>query len=234
MSTPVAFAALFAGVVLWWLLARHLTTKPWEHAGDTLVAGPAQELPVPAAKVGLCVFLAVVTALFGLFIAAYFIRMGYAHGHGAKQAIKMNDWRAVREPPILWLNTLLLIAASMIMQAARNSLAALRAERAKLLLIAGGVLTVLFLAGQLTAWQQLSNSGYAMAGNPAAAFFYLLTAVHGLHLLGGLVVWAKTLVRWWRPNVEVIDVSLSVELSSVYWHYLLLVWLVLFALLLYT
>jgi cytochrome c oxidase subunit 3 len=70
--------------------------------------------------------------------------------------------------------------------------------------------------------------------NPAVAFFYVLTAVHGLHLVGGLAVWARTLARSLRKDVELIDVRLSVELTSVYWHYLLLVWLGLFAILLST
>jgi cytochrome c oxidase subunit III len=73
-----------------------------------------------------------------------------------------------------------------------------------------------------------------VAGNPATAFFYLFTGVHGLHLLGGLVVWARTVARMTRSDVELIDVRLSVELCTVYWHYLLLVWLVLFAVLLST
>jgi cytochrome c oxidase subunit III len=69
--------------------------------------------------------------------------------------------------------------------------------------------------------------------NPAVAFFYVLTAVHGLHLLGGLLVWGRTLSRVWQ-GVELIELRLSVALCSVYWHYLLIVWLVLFTLLLYT
>ena len=70
--------------------------------------------------------------------------------------------------------------------------------------------------------------------NPALAFFYLLTAVHGLHLLGGLYVWGRTLVRMRRKDVEAIDVQLSVELCSVYWHFLLFVWLGVFAVMLST
>jgi len=70
--------------------------------------------------------------------------------------------------------------------------------------------------------------------NPAVAFFYLLTAVHGLHLLGGLYVWGRTVARMRGKDVEVIDVRLSIELCSVYWHFLLLVWLGLFAVMLST
>jgi cytochrome c oxidase subunit 3 len=90
------------------------------------------------------------------------------------------------------------------------------------------------LAGQLYAWRQLEEAGLLVPSNPAIAFFYLLTAVHGLHLFGGLFVWARTLMRMRPKRVEPIDVRLSIELCTVYWHYLLLVWLVLFALLLST
>lgn len=237
MNMWVAVVALCSGIAVWWLLVRQLTAKPWEHhpAGEAIADDPlygAQS--TPPAKVGLCVFLVVVTALFGLFISAYFIRMGYVHGHGAKQVVQINDWRTVSEPPILWLNTILLIVSSIVMQAAQRSVVAQHTVAVRRYLIAGGVLTLLFLAGQLAAWQQLAASGYVLGSNPAAAFFYVLTAVHGLHLLGGLFVWGKSLARLWRQDVELIDVSLSVELCSVYWHYLLFVWLVLFAVLLYT
>ena len=90
-----------------------------------------------------------------------------------------------------------------------------------------------FLVGQLWAWRQLNATGYFL-GSPAAAFFYLLTAVHGLHLLGGLFVWGKTMARMVPASLEVLDVRPSVELCTVYWHYLLIVWLVLFAVLLST
>ena len=91
-------------------------------------------------------------------------------------------------------------------------------------LIAGGVFAVAFLVGQLLAWQQLNAAGYFLAANPANAFFYLITGVHGLHLLGGLVALGRTTAKVWR-GVEVSQVRLSVELCAIYWHFLLLVWL---------
>ena len=72
-----------------------------------------------------------------------------------------------------------------------------------------------------------------ISGNPANAFFYLLTAAHALHILGGLWVWSKTLFKL-QSNIEVRNVRVAVELCAIYWHFLLLVWLVLFALLLST
>ena len=65
-------------------------------------------------------------------------------------------------------------------------------------LLAGGVLALAFLAGQLLAWRQLDAAGYFLASNPANSFFYLLTAVHGLHVLGGLVALARATAKVWR------------------------------------
>jgi cytochrome c oxidase subunit 3 len=97
-------------------------------------------------------------------------------------------------------------------------------------LLAGGAATVTFLLGQLLAWQQLIVAGYFVASNPANSFFYLLTAVHGLHLMGGLVALGRTTTKVWR-STQMADVKLSVELCAIYWHFLLLVRLVLLGLL---
>ncbi|HEX2492995.1 MAG TPA: cytochrome c oxidase subunit 3 [Steroidobacter sp.] len=224
MNPTLAYAALVAGVVVWFLLVRKLTVRTWETAGAPAEAAGER---VSAARIGLWVFLAVVTSLFALFISAYYMRMG--HGHGAVQ-----DWHPISEPPVLWLNTLLLIVASVFMQWARSSIALGDALHSREALLIGGLLTFAFLAGQYFAWLQIRHAAFFSLRSAAVAFFYLLTAVHGLHLLGGLVVWGKTLLRMRRRNIEAIDVRMSVELCTVYWHYLLFVWLVLFALLLST
>lgn len=224
MSLSVAFVALLAGVVVWGLLVSRLTAKPWETSGSPEDVEAGSAVSLPPAKIGLWTLLAVITSLFGLFISAYWMRMEHAHG----------DWSPLAVPRLLWLNTAVLILSSAAMQWARGAARRAQAERVRIALIAGGVLALAFLAGQLLAWRQLSASGYFVASNPAIAFFYLLTGVHGLHLLGGLFVWGKTVVRMAHPGVELLDVALSVELCTVYWHYLLLVWLVLFALLLST
>jgi cytochrome c oxidase subunit 3 len=69
-----------------------------------------------------------------------------------------------------------------------------------------------------------------MTANPANAFYYLMTGLHGLHLLGGLWVWSKSSIRLLSGG-EPKDIKLSVELCTLYWHFLLLVWLVLFGIL---
>jgi cytochrome c oxidase subunit 3 len=164
------------------------------------------------------VFLVVASALFVLFISAYSMRMSVV------------DWRALPVPRLLWLNTGVLALSSVALQwsyvAARRD----DAEGVMIGLLAGGASAVIFLAGQLLAWQQLNAAGYFVASNPANSFFYLLTAVHGLHLTGGLVALGRTSVKVWR-GAEIADTRLSVELCAIYWHFLLLVWLVLLGLL---
>ncbi|MEA3107802.1 MAG: cytochrome c oxidase subunit [Gammaproteobacteria bacterium] len=234
MNIWVAFGALIVGVIVWFILVRHLSTRSWERHGSSVHArdprGDIGEVKVPPARIALWVFLAVITSLFGLFISAYFIRMG--HGHGAGHGI--SDWHPVDKPPILWFNTAMLVLSSAAMQAARRAVRLNQRGRVSGFLLAGGAFAILFLIGQLTAWHQLRDSGYGLTSGPAGAFFYVLTGVHGLHLLGGLGVWLKTVARMRTRAAELIEVRLSIELCTVYWHYLLLVWLVMFVLLLST
>jgi cytochrome c oxidase subunit 3 len=207
--------------VIGWLLRQTLNAEPW-NANDPLENQPGRGvLKVDPAKIGLIAFIAVATSLFGLFLSAYMMRM------------KLGDWTALSEPKLLWLNSGFLVLASIAFQLTRGA-----ARRGQLLtvktgLIAGGVCTILFLSGQLVAWQQLNTAGYFMSSNPANSFFYVLTAVHGLHLLGGMWVWGRTTTRV-LTGADAESVRLSVELCTVYWHYLLLVWVGLFALLLST
>jgi cytochrome c oxidase subunit III len=133
-------------------------------------------------------------------------------------------------PKLLWFNTGVLVLSSIALQwaylaARRNDL-----EGVIIGLLGGGVSAVIFLVGQLLAWQQLIVAGYFVASNPANSFFYLITAVHGLHLMGGLVALGRTTSKVWR-GAKATEMQLSVELCAIYWHFLLLVWLVLLGLL---
>ena len=221
----MTYALLFLGgimaIIVGWLVRQTVNVKPWmEQRPIDIVQGDGA-LSLPPVKVGLGVFLAVATSLFALLISAYHMRM------------MGEDWTRLAVPRVLWLNTAVLILASVAMQRTRVAARRGQLDGVKSGLIAGGALTFSFLAGQLWAWQQMDASGYFLTANPAYSFFYLLTALHGLHLLGGLWVWARTTTKVLR-GVEVAKVRLSVELCTVYWHYLLLVWLVLFAVLLHT
>ena len=221
MTTVLLVLVAIMATVVWWLFRQTINVSPWieQGRGDNISGDGA--LSLPPVKVGLGVFLAVATSLFALLISAYYMRMAGA------------DWTTLAVPQGLWLNTGALILSSIAMQWTRNAAKRKQRDGVRIGLIAAGVFTSCFLAGQLWVWQQLSASGYYLAANPANAFFYLITALHGVHLLGGLWVWGKATAKVWR-GTELGAVRLSVELCTVYWHYLLLVWLVLFALLLST
>ncbi|MDY6949266.1 MAG: cytochrome c oxidase subunit 3 [Pseudomonadota bacterium] len=231
MSLTVAYTALATGIIIWAVLVSKLRARPWERPATVTPDGPGG-IDIAPKRIGLWIFLAVVTSLFCLFVSAYYMRMGHHAAHGTPASV--GDWAAVRDPAVLWFNTVLLIVGSVAMQAARVAVTRGHREQTQLRLFAAGLLTLGFLIGQWFAWRELRHSELFSPLNPAVAFFYMLTAVHGLHLLGGLFVWARTLARSLRKDSELIDVRLSVELTSVYWHYLLLVWLGLFAVLLST
>ena len=82
-------------------------------------------------------------------------------------------------------------------------------DRVRVGLVAGGAFTFLFLLGQLYVSQQLVAQGYYAATNPANGFFYLLTAVHAVHLLGGLVAWGRTVIKLWQPDIAVGQVGIN-------------------------
>jgi cytochrome c oxidase subunit III len=217
--TPVIlFLAVLAGVAAWWLSQQRLMAKPWLEEGPTGGFPDASAPSLPTAKIGLGVFLAVASCLFALFISAYFMRRDMA------------DWRPLPAPRLLWFNTFVLILSSVALHWAQIAARRGRMDDVRTGLLAGGVFAIAFLAGQLIAWRQLSAEGYSLASNPANAFFYLITGVHGLHLLGGLVAWGRTAAKAWG-SLPLGRVRLSVELCAIYWHFLLVVWLILFALL---
>jgi cytochrome c oxidase subunit 3 len=220
----VTYALIFLSglmaVVVWWLVRQTVNVKPWNAQHASEMASGDGALSQPSVKVGLGVFLAVATSLFALLISAYHMRM------------MGEDWVRLSIPKVLWLNTAVLILASVAMQWTRGAARREQLDQVKTGMIAAGAFSFAFLAGQLWAWQQMVAAGYFLAANPAYSFFFLLTAVHGIHLLGGLCVWARTTRRVMRGGAEPGPIRLSVELCTVYWHYLLVVWVVLFAVLL--
>jgi len=198
---------------------RQLTEKPWEPMqGNVVSLHEGSAFSMPPVTLGLRVFLAVVTVLFSLLIMAYGARMEF------------EDWRPAPQPSLLWLNTAMLVSSSVAMQWAKIAVRRGELEGMKTGLVAGGAFAIAFLGGQLLAWRQLSMLVGFNITNPAIGFFYLITALHALHLLGGLVAWGWTAANAWRA-LDVARLRLSVELCTVYWHFLLLVWLVLFGLL---
>ena len=198
---------------------HHLTEKPWVTPQGTVVDLRDRGLSsLSAKKLALRVFLAVVTVLFMLLIIAYGDRMAY------------EDWRPTPQLGLLWNNTFVLVFSSIAMQWAQYCVRRGQIDGLRVGLLAGGAFTIVFLVGQVVAWRQLGMMNYFDVKNPAIAFFYLITGLHGLHLLGGLVAWSRTVIKVWG-DFDVAQVRQSVELCTVHWHFMLLVWLILFGLL---
>jgi len=230
------FIAMCFTMVVAFVLIRRLQEKPWTQLG--ILEGSQDGLTSSAPKVGLWVFLGVVTSVFAIFIGAYFMRMDMSHGGMAAES--MQGWVRLDEPRILWANTAALILASIAIQLAHGFSSSGRGRvRMRRYFNAAGLLTMLFLAGQVLAWRELYATGNFGPSSASFSFFVLLTAVHGLHLVGGLFVWSRAATRIQRglEQAEIHEVAAlrqSIQLCATYWHYLLMIWLVLFAILLST
>lgn len=220
MTIAIAFVVAMSAIAVWWLSHQRLGSKPWLEVGEIGEVTDMGASQLPMAKIGLWIFLTIVSAALAILISAYFMRMA-------------PDWKPLPEPMLLWVNTGVLIFSSVALQRARIAARRGRMDGLKWGLAAGGVSAFAFLAGQILVWRQLNEGGYFLAGNPAVAFFYLLTAVHGVHLLGGMVALGRTAAKIGR-GASAIQLRESADLCAVYWHFLLVVWVVLFCLLLLT
>lgn len=221
MTILALYLAVIAALAGWWLSRQRLTAKPWLEQGVLGEAPQRAEWPGPATRTGLGIFLAVAGSLFALSITAYFMRMSGT------------DWAPLPKPGLLWLNTDILFVSSVALYWAQRGARRDDLRQVKLGLLAGGLTALVFAAGQALAWRQLAAAGYGLASNPANTFFYLLTGMHGLHLLGGLVALVRTGAAAWGARTTA-DLQHSIDLCAIYWHFLLLIWLVLFGVLMLT
>ena len=193
--------------------------RPGSHCGsprgDDEGEGPG--VLADPARFGLWVFLGVISMLFIGFTSAYLVRRASP------------DWRPLSPPGILWLNTAFLLASSVALQAARHRHRAWELQAVRTWVGVTGILGGLFVAGQVMAWRSLAAQGIFLATNPHSSFFYLLTGLHGAHLLGGLVWFAVVLGKVSRMAYAPGEDGLG--LFATYWHFLGGLWVYLLFLL---
>ena len=139
------------------------------------------------------------------------------------------DWVPVHLPAMIWVNTIVLLASSATMELARRRLAASDLAGLRTLWRATTGLGVFFLVGQLVVWRELVTQGVYVATNPASSFFYIFTAAHGLHLLGGVAALLYVLLRAFEKTS--FSRALAAEVTSYYWHFMDGLWVFLLALL---
>jgi len=142
---------------------------------------------------------------------------------------KSDRWMPVHLPRILWINTIILLASSATLELARRRLSNADLPGFTKYWRATTVLGVLFLFGQLVAWRQLVVQGVYVASSQASSFFYIFTAAHGLHLLGGVAALAYVLLR--KFETAKVSRSTAAEVTSYYWHFMDALWVFLLALL---
>ena len=196
-----------------------ISQKPWE-ASQSILDNEhnGKTLAISKAKLGVRTVMVVSTVIFSLFVVSYSDRM------------LVHDWRSLSEPWLLWVNTLILILTSILFHRTKVLADRNEFEKTKNSLFVVGFLTFAFITGQLLVWQYFINLGHYASSNPANAFFYVLTALHALHVLGGLYFWAKTTTQLFKSNYNISKIKQNVELCAIYWHFLLVVWFVLFGL----
>lgn len=199
-------------------------------------------------RIGMFFALAAVVMLFVSFTSAYIVRQGVGTWSDAS-ARYVTDWKPISLPPVLWVNTVILLVSSFTLAMARRSLArkvkaaprhAASPVPAPALVVNHphpipwlGITVVLgagFLVGQLLAWNQMRHLGIFVSSNPSSSFFYVLTGAHGIHLLGGVLALAYagviSLLR--KP---LLTRFMVVDVTALYWHFMDFLWIYIFALL---
>jgi len=161
--------------------------------------------------IGVWIFLTTVTMLFAAFTSSYIIRRVSA------------DWQEIAFPPILWLNTLVLIGSSVSLVLAQRAVQRSSPHNVRKYLALSCLLGIGFLLGQVACWVQLAGQGIFLPTNPHSSFFYILTGLHGLHLFGGLVALVYAAMK--SRTDDLVRLGHVVRASALYWHFMAGLWL---------
>ena len=168
--------------------------------------------------------LLVVAMTFGGLMAAYIVLV----------TNKSLEWQPFALPIQVWISTAIIIISSLTYHFAKTRLERDQREIAKKWFFITTVFGAAFISSQILSWIELTKRGLYMPGNPYAGFFYILTAVHAVHVLGGIVALGSILLRVWHPSSNEDAVLKRKSIAQVvgwYWHFMGGIWIVLFSLL---
>ena len=186
--------------------------------------GPREPDPAAMAvqryKLGVWVGSGGIIMVFAAFTSAMVVRSGLGE-----------DWKSFGLPGVLWFSTAALLLSSFTIEKAKRALRASVEADLKKWLAATAVLGAVFLASQWAGWLNLAERGLYLADNPSHSFFYVFTVGHGLHLLGGLLAVGYVTGRVWRGRSWATREA-AVEAAALYWHFMDVLWVYLFVLLL--
>ncbi len=196
-----------------------LTEKPWEKEQATIDSlHKGKTFNISAQKSAVIIIFGVATVLFSL------IFTGYLYTLPPEQ-----DTRYLLKPNLLWINTIILFLVTYFFGKITKDLEKKETLGIKKNLIFVGVLSYLFLFGQVIFWFQLMKSGNYASTNSYFSSFYFFTALHGMHLLGGLFFWGKVSSRVMKLDKDkILNEEKNISALSLYWAYLLIVWIAFF------
>lgn len=181
-----------------------------------------EEYSPPPSSSAIWVGIAAICMSFAAFTSALIVRQGAS-----------NDWRHITLPSVLFLSTTLLVASSVTLEVARRRVASYmgggqrQVTSSRLWLYVTLGLGLLFVAGQYLAWLQLRSQGLYLATNPNSSFFYVFTAMHALHVLGGIAGLLRVVRKLRLGTLR----RSTLNATSIYWHFMGVLWIYLFLLL---
>jgi cytochrome c oxidase subunit 3 len=186
-----------------------------------IVEEAKKPLAMNAKKFALWLFCVSVVMIFGALTSAYIVRQ--AEG----------NWLVFELPQLFWVNTGIILMSSITMHWAYLSAKRDSLESVKIAMVLTTILGVSFLVGQYLAWGDLVDQKVYLVGNPSGSFVYILSGLHGLHIIGGVVFLLIVLISAFRYKVHSKSLN-QVEMCVTYWHFLGGLWLYLFVFLLLT
>src|SRR5207244_2432718 len=157
--------------------------QPAGHGGDGDFGDSGSGFPISKEQIGLWILLTAIFMLFAGLSSAYIVLRG------------VPAWQNIELPSLLWPNTAILLLSSFTIEFSRRAVRKNHLQTMKGWLAISGVLGLAFIAGQIAAWRQLVNAGVYLPSTLQSSFFYLLTGLHGLHLMGGIVGLSYVLYR---------------------------------------
>ena len=193
-----------------------LLQKPWDKDQMVLdTSHTGKTFDISSQKSAVIILFGIATVLFSLIFTAYI----YSIPPG-------QDTMYLLKPNLLWANTIILFFVAYFFSRITKDLEKKETSKVKKNLIIVGGLSYIFLFGQLIFWTQLMKSGNYVTTNTYFSSFYIFTAIHGLHLLGGLFFWGKVSSRVLKlEQNKILDEEKNISALSWYWTFLLVVWL---------
>jgi len=187
--------------------------------GDDDSSNSGSSFPISKGQIGVWILLTAVIMLFAGLSSAYIVLRG------------VPAWQRIELPWLLWPNTAILLLSSVAIDISRRAVRRNDLQSMKRWLAAGGILGLVFLVGQLAAWRQLVDAGVYLPSTLQSGFFYILTGLHGLHLLGGVVALGLVLWKAVKDRLSAFNYE-PLKLCALYWHVMDALWIYLFLLLL--